>query len=677
MITLILELIFNIVFLIFSIYIYLYRKKSFRFTIIRKAKRKENLYINYGTTGMIFVYTIFFILNFNFYNRNMDNNVILNLIALSQLFFWTSITIVAKSFKFSARKEDFVEFNFPSKREASEGEIKVGEILHKGKEQYDYYIKLRDLERHMFITGITGSGKSNFLQNFLVNYKNDYDTPILLAEFKGEYHYLQKLIPNLLIYKVGDNFCINIFDPEGTNADVHAERIFQIFRSGGLFEGVDYTPQMERVFVDILRRVCKDPKKRSWREFHNEAKAYLREALRQTGDITFKSSVQAVENRIRRYSLGTLKHTFETKRGLNVKELFKHDVLLDLSIMIKLGGEKEDTLFFLNMLLKYLWDKNIEQGSKGYSGIRHITIIEDAQYFASQSTTKRSTVSAYIEDIALLLRGTGECLISLATRPAVSPEILANCGIFITFQNHIQKLNLQGLLNFDEKKEKYLSMLDTGNCIIRVNSIGVPFALRIPLMKRSWLTDKEIKENNKRIIRNLNQSDIKDDKCYEIEERKDKPNQCDTKDDGLIMIEEWKKNKVNLKLIKNRFKDILKNSWFKMKYNERKKKIAIKKVKEDFEVNYCEMCFSVISNDEELCNDCIQLKELKEKDEIICILCKQKIKRADKFCQNCFNDLMEYEDFKELELYVKDLVSTQGNLPKEKTDKSERLIREA
>ncbi len=42
----------------------------------------------------------------------------------------------------------------------------VGTILHKGKEQYDYFIKLRDLERHMFITGITGSGKSNFLQNF-------------------------------------------------------------------------------------------------------------------------------------------------------------------------------------------------------------------------------------------------------------------------------------------------------------------------------------------------------------------------------------------------------------------------------------------------------------------------------------------------------------------------------
>ncbi|MEJ2252168.1 MAG: hypothetical protein P8Y70_11865 [Candidatus Lokiarchaeota archaeon] len=39
-------------------------------------------------------------------------------------------------------------------------------------------------------------------------------------------------------------------------------------------------------------------------------------------------------------------------------------------------------------------------------------IIEDAQYFASQNTSVKSTISSYIEDIALLLRGTGEFLLT-------------------------------------------------------------------------------------------------------------------------------------------------------------------------------------------------------------------------------------------------------------------------
>ncbi len=184
--------------------------------------------------------------------------------------------------------------------------------------------------------------------------------------------------------------------------------------------------------------------------------------------------------------------------------MFKHDVILDLSGIIKIGGEKEDDLFFLNMILKYLWDKNIQEGSREYSGIKHITIIEDAQYFAGQDTTKKSTISSYIEDIALLLRGTGECLISLATRPAISPEILANCGIFVSFQNHMQKDYLQDLLNFDMDSRKFLSMLDVGKCMIRVNSIGRPFILETPLIEREWLSMKAITENNKRVIEEIN-----------------------------------------------------------------------------------------------------------------------------------------------------------------------------
>ncbi len=234
----------------------------------------------------------------------------------------------------------------------------------------------------------------------------------MLAEFKGEYHFLQKNIKDLLIIKVGENFSINIFDPEGTDPEVHAERVYQIFESGGLLEGVEYTPQMERVFVDILNEVCVKEENRNWESFYTVSEQYLED---KKGTMSFlEQSIIAVQNRIRRYSLGTLKHIFMQKTGLNVKELFEHNVLLDLSSIIRLGGEKEDALFFLNMILKYLWDKNIEVGSKNYEGIKHITIIEDAQYFAPERLSQRTKLTSYIEDIALLLRGTGECLISLS-----------------------------------------------------------------------------------------------------------------------------------------------------------------------------------------------------------------------------------------------------------------------
>ncbi|MHA1724929.1 MAG: hypothetical protein ACTSXH_08830, partial [Promethearchaeota archaeon] len=158
----------------------------------------------------------------------------------------------------------------------------------------------------------------------------------------------------------------------------------------------------------------------------------------------------AIENRIRRYTLGSLKKIFGTKSKLSMRQLFSQNVLIDLSSIIRLGGEKQDALFFFNMILKYLWDKNVTTGSEDYTGIKHLTIIEDAQYFAPDKGTEKIRLTTYLEDIALLLRGTGECLISLATRPNISKEILANCGILACFQTHFQKDLMVELLNLEE-----------------------------------------------------------------------------------------------------------------------------------------------------------------------------------------------------------------------------------
>lgn len=273
-------------------------------------------------------------------------------------------------------------------------------------------------------------------------------------------------------------FNFNIFNPESADPEVHAERVFQIFKSGAKYEDIEYSPQMERVFVETLKRVCKDPAKRNWEAFRKELKDYADEVVSNTGDYTYKNSRTAVENRIRRYSLGTLKHCFDIKTGLDIRKLFNHNVLLDVSGVLKLGGEKEDALFFLNMLLKYLYDENIERGSRNYKGIRHVTIIEDEQYFASAQTSKKSTISSYIEDIALLLRGTGECLISLATRPAVSAEILANCGIFISFRENMQRIMNLELAEYAWEKSIYYCIAYSSF----LGFVGVIMGLRFMIM---------------------------------------------------------------------------------------------------------------------------------------------------------------------------------------------------
>jgi len=108
-----------------------------------------------------------------------------------------------------------------------------------------------------------------------------------------------------------------------------------------------------------------------------------------------------------------------------------------------------------------------------------------------------------LEDIALLQRGTGECLITVATRPDISKEILANNGVVLTFKNHIEKEIMCELLNLSNEKKSYLSFLEEGQCIIRVNSIKEPFLLLVPYHKRKSLTVSEIMKRNKKVLENL------------------------------------------------------------------------------------------------------------------------------------------------------------------------------
>jgi len=392
-----------------------------------------------------------------------------------------------------------INLEVPSHLNSKKGEIPIGRILKGKVRKRKFCLAIKDLEKHMFICGVTGTGKSNFLQNFLINFSKKYKIPFFLVEFKGEYHFLQKKIDDVLIYWPGENFSINIFNPGEANPMIHAERIFDILKSGKfLDEQAEFSPQMEKVLIEILTKVCQNKKFQNWEGFEHFCAEYLRDNRKEIPMLN--QTLISIKNRIRRFSKGPLKALFKENSDISIQELFRSNVLLDLSSIIRLGGEKEDALFFLNMILKYLWDINLMRGAINFKGIKHLTIIEDAQYFAPQDLMKKNRLTTYLEDIALLQRGTGECLITLATRPDISKEILANNGIVLTFKNHLEKDIMCELLNLEPENKSYLSILEEGQCIIRVNSIKEPFLLKVPHIKNESISISEIYNNNKLVL---------------------------------------------------------------------------------------------------------------------------------------------------------------------------------
>jgi len=470
------------------------------------AQKRENspIVLKYSIMLLLGISVIIFIINSLPVITSVSEpeisaeNVILSNVPLFLLCFSTVLFI----YSLNNSDDDVVELDNPSIFKSRKGTIKIGRVMKRDHKKHKFFLSLKDLEKHMFICGATGTGKTTFLQYLLMNFTKHHEIPFMLVEFKGEYHFLQRKIENLLIIRPGENFSINIFNPGNISPEVHAERVFDILKSGKfLDENAEFSPQMEKVLVEILTKVCGNKQFQSWKGFYDYCKGY---AKNKKDEIPMLSqTLISITNRIRRFSLGSLKALFDTDHKIKIENIFERNILIDLSSIIRLGGEKEDALFFLNMLLKYLWDKNLTRGAFNFKGIKHVTIIEDTQYFAPKDLTRKNKLTTYLEDIALLQRGTGECLISLATHPEISQEILANCGVLVCFKTHMEKEFLCKLLNLDTEHEDYLSILEEGQCLIRVNSIKRPFLLGVPFVKRDWLEMSEINRNNQVILENL------------------------------------------------------------------------------------------------------------------------------------------------------------------------------
>ena len=481
-------------FLINLIY-YFYRKRGYSFL---KLKYVILLLFIITFIFLLFDVPLFLLKNSEYVLENLTYYIAeVFIFNISVIFLCSAIILyILNLFKGDKTK---IDLENPSFKASKEGSVKIGRIMRGNSKKYNFSLSIKDLEKHMFICGSTGTGKSNFIQNFLINFTKHHEKPFFLVEFKGEYHFLQEKLENLIILWPGENFSINIFDPLDANPKIHAERVFDILKSGQfLDDNAEYSPQMERVLIEILTNVCENKDVQSWEGFEKNCEDYLEN--NKTKIPMLKQTLISLKNRIRRFYIGPMKAIFDTDTTLSISKLFTQNVILDLSSIIRLGGEKEDAIFFLNMVLKYLWDRNLTKGANNYDGINHITIIEDAQYFAPQDMSKKSKITTYLEDIALLQRGTGECLITIATRPNISKEILANNGVVLTFKNHIEKDIMCELLNLDPEKKSYLSILEEGYCIIRVNSIKEPFLLGIPFIKRGTITVSDITKKNRHIL---------------------------------------------------------------------------------------------------------------------------------------------------------------------------------
>lgn len=293
----------------------------------------------------------------------------------------------------------------------SENSIEIGNIMSLGNEYTDnpVYLNCDSLTKHTFITGTTGSGKSNTMYLLLEDLFRKGKKILVIEPAKGEY----KNVFGGIIYKTDSgeekqvkvygsnpNFTqllrINPFEfPDEVHVYEHIDRLVEIFNA--------CWPMYAAMPVVLKKAITDAYKNCGWDlDLSTVNTAYGIKLF-----PTIKDVVSALQDYINNseYSeqtKGDYKGSIETRllslsegltgsmlnnslNNLTDKELFEENVIVDLS---KVNNSETKSLIMGLLIMKL--SEYYQSSGKMNSSLRHVTVLEEAHNILKRTSTSQS-----------------------------------------------------------------------------------------------------------------------------------------------------------------------------------------------------------------------------------------------------------------------------------------------
>jgi hypothetical protein len=385
----------------------------------------------------------------------------------------------------------------PPSKDVVSGEYELGTVSYADKDFYPFGLREKEWIRHMCVTGMSGSGKTNlaFLiaGNFLAKNK-----PFWIFDWKKSFRPLLLKDKDMMCFTVGNPKVANLFrininrppknvDPkEWLNilADLITESFFasygvhklltevldEAFHEFGVYKGSGNYPTWHQI-KDRLEE--KSDKKR-----HGRGAEWLESALRIAHILTFGHFADAINH----------KGDYE----MNVEEMLDKKVIFELHNLS--NPEKK---FFCEFLLAYIY-KMKKANHRGDEHFRNAIIVDEAHnVFLKDKTNfmKESVTDMIYREI----REYGVSLICLDQHISkLSETVVGNSATTIAFQQILPAdvMTVSSLLQM-RYQGNYFSMIPVGSAIVRLSERHFqPFLVNIPFigLKQEEVTDEAIKQ---------------------------------------------------------------------------------------------------------------------------------------------------------------------------------------
>lgn len=379
--------------------------------------------------------------------------------------------------------------NFPEEKRQS---LNIGRITHMNQvESTAVHLDLQSLTAHCFVTGSTGSGKSNTtftILNELLRPENNI--PFLVVEpAKGEYKFAFSGVPGINIFTTTANsgrfLKINPFKfPENIHILEHLDRLIEIFNTCW-----EMYAAMPAILKDTIER-CYERK--GWNLINSvylpegepqyptfkDLLAELPKVINQSGysSDTKGDYVGALVTRVNSLTNGVVGQIFCDCYDIEDGVLFDEPTIIDLSRV----GASETKSLIMGILVLKLTEHRMANGEANNAALRHVTVLEEAHNLLKNVKNSPGGASAVIaKSVEMIcnsiaeMRTYGESFILVDQSPsAVDVAAIKNTNTKI-----IMRLPEAGdceaigrSVSLNERQIAELSKLRTGVAVVMQNN---------------------------------------------------------------------------------------------------------------------------------------------------------------------------------------------------------------
>ena len=369
-------------------------------------------------------------------------------------------------------------------------QIRLGRVHHMGRtEASTVKLDLDSFTSHCFITGSTGSGKSNttycLLEKFMEN-----GVPFLVIEpAKGEYKDAFGAVPGIHVFstnpQIGEMLKINPFrfDPK-IHILEHLDRLIEIFNA--CWEMYAAMPAIlkdavEKAYIakgwDLLNSVYMEEGEPEYPTF-TDLLEILPKVIQTSG---YSSDTQgdytgALVTRVSSLANGISGQIFCDCYDVPDHILFDENAVVDLSRV----GAAETKSLIMGVLVLKLSEYRMANADEANRGLRHITVMEEAHNLLKRSSGEGAAGSSVIgKSVEMIcssiaeMRTYGEGFIIVDQSPtAVDIAAIKNTNTKIIMRLPEEKdcEAVGNAVGLDEEQQKEIAKLGTGIAVVMQNN---------------------------------------------------------------------------------------------------------------------------------------------------------------------------------------------------------------